>query len=673
MGNRAAIALLAASILVIGGLAPMASASLPINQADQKKSVAGLIVKYSEGVLAAARNGQPTAANRIPVPVLSKALGDGYYALSFESDVTAAVASDWAKALQTDLRVQSVDLDHRLVASSTAAVLSSPIVFSRLQKASSPRSLKATRSTSANDPTIARLRLNWTRPASLYGGTIVGYRVQISTNGGRTYKNVIKNTRSDETRAFISEGLEAGASYRFRVSAITNDGGKNVVGTYSSAITASPRTTPRPVALTKQFRTGPGPVNFIVQNLADRGGFAKKALSYYGVATSIETGESIDSGSCSATRCRFPDLESGVRYQVEVFATNPRGETSSKASVLVRDEFFSAQWHLKGDYGVSMPQAWHFSKGKSSVVVAVIDSGITAHPELLPNLTKRANGNIYGYDFVSDPDISQDGDGRDNDPSDVGGWHGTHVSGIIAAKADTVGITGAAPNVKILPIRALGPEGGVTSDLVASIRWAAGYKVAGVPDNQFRAKVINLSLGSEEPANCTNALQNAIDGATSRGISVVTAAGNSSDRARDYLPGNCSGVINVAATNSSGDLASYSNYGQGVTISAPGGDDSSVYFDALDTSGLIVSTFLDDADSPSYGLAGGTSMAAPVVSGVVALMYSMKPNLTTTQIRNLLSKSTKPFAENGICDLESLCGPGILNAHLALARVGALK
>lgn len=675
MGIKRLAATIASSLLLVVGLVPSASAT----QSESSETVSGIVVKYSRGTSALAQDGQPTGSNLIPKKVVSRGLGGDLYALNFEAPVKASEASVWLARLRSDSRIELADFDFEIETQSVTPkqVVFSPFIVARA--ATAPTSLSAKRSTAAGAEMIPRLRLSWERPNRLFGARVVGYRIQYSEDAGSTWRNLVKNTRTNDTVAFVSDGLVAGQTYRFRVRAITSDGTKNVVGAASASIKASPRTTPKPVAILRTDRLGPGVVEFVQQSRADRGGFALSVVQYIGVAKA-DGFEDVSSSSCTQSQCLFDDLQPETKYEVEIFASNPRGTTSSKDFVATNDEYFPLQWHLNGRYGVSMPQAWHYSKGKNSVVVAVVDSGIVSHPELDSVLTRRSDGSVYGFDFVSNSETSLDGDGWDSDPTDMGGdveggdssWHGTNVSGIVAAQFDTAGVTGVAPQVKILPVRALGAGRGSFQDLLAAINWSAGIKVPGVPLNTSPARVINLSLGSVESASCRADAQSVINSVLDLGISVVVAAGNGSSAASGFFPANCSGVITVGATSSLGDQASYSNFGPELTISAPGGDELNQSEDSSQTRGMIVSTWIDNAGEPSYGLSEGTSMAAPIVSGIVALMYSIRPSITPNQVRTVLRTSYRDFVPGGICATSSVCGPGIVNAHLALARVGAL-
>ena len=339
------------------------------------------------------------------------------------------------------------------------------------------------------------------------------------------------------------------------------------------------------------------------------------------------------------------------------------------------DKYFSYQWGLTSDsYGINATGAWSRSTGKD-ITVAVIDSGIlSAHPDLENNL-------LPGYDFISDPWISRDDDGRDADPSDNGdsadadvcyqgsearpsSWHGSHVAGIIAASTNNErGVAGVAPNARILPVRALGRCGGTSTDIIDALTWASGGHVNGIPDNDNPAQVINMSLGGE--GTCPAFYQKAINAAVKRGSIIVTAAGNEDMDAGEVAPAGCQNVITVGATGSTGARSFYSNYGSVVDVSAPGGDPN--------TDDGIAST-VDRSETtpqePAYGYMMGTSQAAPHVAGTIALLRAIKPSLTTEEATTLLQSTSTPLSN---CDRDS-CGTGIINATAAvdeLAEQGA--
>ena len=330
------------------------------------------------------------------------------------------------------------------------------------------------------------------------------------------------------------------------------------------------------------------------------------------------------------------------------------------------DPRFVQQWGFSGTYGIHAPAAWESANG-AGVVVAVLDTGAAAHSDLDANL-------LPGYDFIDDPDVANDGDGRDGDASDPGdwvaanqcggshgaqnsSWHGTHVAGTIAAVTNNgKGVAGAAPGARILPVRVLGSCGGYTSDIADAIVWAAGGEVGDVPANANPAEVINLSLGGA--GACGSTFQNAINAAVAKGSTVVIAAGNGNVNVANAAPANCDNVIAVGATDSAGKRSIWnsrqqSNFGPLVDVAAPGSD--------------ILSTLDSGNKAPageSYGFYDGTSMAAPHVAGVVALVQQVSnPARTPAQIEALLKSTATPFPMTPDREI----GSGIVNAQAAVA------
>jgi serine protease len=672
MSFRGFLLSIAMTALLVSGVAPAASAAT----AQSPAKISGVLVQYSAGVEAVAPNGEPTGANLLRGKVVSEDLGGGLFALNFVEPMDKTLAKISIKRMVLDRRI--IWAEPNLAIEKASANISNRPILTQARAASGPISLVAKPAVSATASDQARVRLSWKTPSKRYGAKIVGYRVQYSSNGGASYQTLISNTGSSDTRIFVSDGIRAGISYRFRVRAITNDGSElNTVGASSNTASATVRTAPKPVYVTSAPRIGPGNVTYLEQSISDRGGFAASAVRYRAVATASDI-ESVETSLCNATRCQFPELLADTTYTVEVFATNELGISSSNATVPANDLYFPLQWYLNGKNGVSMPTAWKYSKGDGYKVVAVIDTGIRAHQQIDKALTRNADGSIYGYDFVSELANAADGDGEDSNPNDEGdssggnSFHGTHVAGIIAAEHDFLGSAGIAPNVKLLPIRALGKDGGTISDLVKAVNWAAGVKIAGIPQNKFPVSVINLSLGAKEVVSCTGGYASIFDAAIAKGITVIAAAGNES-RASLSFPGNCNGVITVVATQALGDRATYSNFGSGTLLSAPGGEFNIGSTESPDSRGGIISSWVDSANLPSYRLSEGTSMATPVVSGIVALMYSMQPNITPARVRAILQDSVRPFAPTSNCAIIGGCGAGIINAQLALARTSALK
>ena len=672
MNLRGFLLSISMTALLVSGVAPAASAAT----AQSTEKISGVLVQYAEGVEAVAQNGEPTGANLLRGQVLSEDLGGGLFALNFLEPMNKEIAKIWIKRMVLDRRI--VWAEPNLAIEKTSANISNRTILTQARPASGPSSLVAKSAVSSTASDKARVRLTWKTPSNRYGAKIVGYRIQYSSNGGASYQTLISDTGNSDTRVFVSDGIRAGISYRFRVRAITNDGSElNTIGASSNTASALVRTAPKPVYVTSEPRIGPGNITYLEQSISDRGGFAASAVRYRAVATASDI-ESVETSLCNATRCRFPELLPDTAYTVEVFATNALGVSSSNAAVPVSDLYFPLQWYLNGKNGISMPTAWKYSKGDGDKVVAVIDTGIRSHQQIDKALTRNADGSIYGYDFVSELANAADGDGEDSNPNDEGdssggnSFHGTHVAGIIAAEHDFLGSAGIAPNVKLLPIRALGKDGGTISDLVKAVNWAAGVKISDLPQNRFPVSVINLSLGAKEVVACTGGYASIFDAAIAKGITVIAAAGNES-RASLSFPGNCDGVITVVATQALGDRATYSNYGPGALLSAPGGEFNIGSTESPDSRGGIISSWVDASNLPSYRLSEGTSMATPVVSGVVALMYSMQPNISPAKVRAILQDSVRPFSPTSNCAIIGGCGAGIINAQLALARTSALK
>ncbi|BEL12332.1 hypothetical protein Q0Z83_105230 [Actinoplanes sichuanensis] len=281
------------------------------------------------------------------------------------------------------------------------------------------------------------------------------------------------------------------------------------------------------------------------------------------------------------------------------------------------DPYRSQQWDFTK---IRVADAWQKSTG-SGVVVAVIDTGVdSTHPDLKGNV-------LSGYDAIANRvTAGTDGNG-----------HGTHVAGTIAAvTGNGVGVSGVAPDVKILPVKVLSDSGsGTMSDTAEGIVWAADHG----------AQVINMSLGSSSKVT---AVSNAIAYARSKGVTVVAAAGNerASGSPTSY-PGADAGVIAVAATDSADRVASYSNAGSYVDVAAPGS--------------AIISTY-----KGSYASLNGTSMASPHVAAVAALLKGYQNALTPDQIEAALEKSAVDLGTKGF---DNDFGNGRIDAVAALAAV----
>ncbi|QTL35939.1 S8 family peptidase [Pseudoalteromonas viridis] len=332
------------------------------------------------------------------------------------------------------------------------------------------------------------------------------------------------------------------------------------------------------------------------------------------------------------------------------------------------DPRYSDQWHyFEAAGGINAPAAWDKATG-DGVVVAVLDTGYRPHADLSANI-------LPGYDMISDISVANDGGGRDSDARDPGdavsanecgythsardsSWHGTHVAGTVAAVSNNgEGVAGVAYDAKVVPVRVLGKCGGLTSDIADAIVWASGGSVSGVPSNANPADVINMSLGGS--GACSSTTQNAINTARANGTTIVIAAGNDNDNSANYNPGNCSGIINVASVGRNGGRAYYSNYGSNIDVAAPGGAQSF----ANDPEGIL-STYNAGSNTPSsdsYAYSQGTSMAAPHVAGVAALIKQAKPTATPDEVESILKNTTRSFPAT--C---TSCGTGIIDASAAV-------
>lgn len=326
------------------------------------------------------------------------------------------------------------------------------------------------------------------------------------------------------------------------------------------------------------------------------------------------------------------------------------------------------RWHYEQ---VSLPAAWNVTTGSADVVVAVVDSGVVSHPDLVANL-------VGGYDFIRST-LNQDGDGIDADPDDpgcaLGGgsvFHGTHVAGTVAAVSNNgTGVAGVAWNARLMPIRVLdGCTGsGTFYDVAQGIRYAAGLANDSGRLPARPADVINLSLGATGTCDATSAALFAE--VRARGVAVVAAAGNENNSAL-ATPASCPDVIAVSATGPTRQKASYSNYGASwVDVAAPGGE-LRLDVDGDGRPDGIWSTHASGGGAdrfPTYDLLQGTSMATPHVAGVLALMKSVNPALTPAGIDALLAQGflTDDIGPAGPDEL----GVGLVNAFKAVQAAGA--
>ncbi|HID56569.1 TPA: hypothetical protein EYP37_08570 [Candidatus Poribacteria bacterium] len=325
------------------------------------------------------------------------------------------------------------------------------------------------------------------------------------------------------------------------------------------------------------------------------------------------------------------------------------------AEVIPNDPRFSEQWNMER---IRMSEAWSLEKGSEEVVIAIVDTGVNyEHEDIKGKIWRNTDevpgngldddGNGFvddyiGWDFTDAPTMPGRGDYTkwDNDPMDEGG-HGSHVAGIAGAQPDnSIGIAGVAWRCRIMPVRAgfrvlTGGTYLQDDDAAAAIVYAA--------DNG--ARIINMSWGDEEPSPL---IRDAIDYAYSRGCVLVAAAGNDS-RTDVLYPAAYRKVIAVAASDQNDHRAYFSNANAAIDIAAPG---------------MVI---LSLGVKEPYWISSGTSMAAPHVSGVAALLLSKRPDLTAEDVRRILVSSADRMGNS-----PKLVDAGRLNAFRALLTITPL-
>ena len=317
---------------------------------------------------------------------------------------------------------------------------------------------------------------------------------------------------------------------------------------------------------------------------------------------------------------------------------------------ITNDSLVQEQWYL---YTINVADAWAKTRGSADIIVGVIDTGIDYHhPDLqgslwinetelygLDGVDDDNNGfidDIYGWDFTDAPRFPDGGDYKDpdNDPMDeYGSGHGTQIAGIIAAQSNNrIGISGIAPQVKVMNIRAGTASGYLEEDDVAN---AILYAL----DNG--ARIVNMSFGD---VALSRFLKDVIYYAYEKGLIMVTSAGNSGDDQLHY-PAGLAETISVGASTSADNRAGFSSYGSTLDLIAPGQD--------------IVST----AIGGKYNTVSGTSFSAPMVSAVAALLLSLNPGYDSERIRHILKTSANDLLFPG---WDQFSGAGRLSASRAV-------
>lgn len=399
------------------------------------------------------------------------------------------------------------------------------------------------------------------------------------------------------------------------------------------------------------------------------------------------------------------------------------------------------QWYLKAPSStpgqvvssVNAPAAWDLTASlTNTTVVAVLDTGVRLdHADLAGQFLPGYDMIGYGSPGAQSTAIANDGGGHDSDPSDPGdwvssadvaggtlgtsctstnnsSWHGTRVSGLIAAKANNgqglagLGWSGSGQGslLKVLPVRVLGKCGGYDSDIIAGMKWAAGLDVPGIAANPNKGKVLNLSLGGSGSCGITETgrlYRDAITEVNATGATIVVAAGNSVGQAVG-LPGNCPGVVTVAAVRQVGTKVGFSSVGAEIAIAAPGGNCVNLatgypcLYPMVSTTNRGTTTPIANDEAYTNGNASvGTSFSAPVVSGIVGLMAAVRPALTSAEATAVLKMTARAFPTSGgsagiaacaspgsatqqecYCTT-STCGAGMVDAPAAVAATKALN
>jgi len=401
-----------------------------------------------------------------------------------------------------------------------------------------------------------------------------------------------------------------------------------------------------------------------------KGGAGSMALLSLNVADLSQA----DALAKTRTACQNLNGKAGVSF-ADLNGVNKTMSTTPN------DPRYSDQWHYPQ---MNLPQAWDLTTGSTSVIVAVLDTGIVAnHPDLSSRL-------VSGYDFVSDATGGCDGEALsnsnniDSNPEDMadmrcvaggissqdprhGGYHGTHVAGTIGAATNNgVGVAGVDWNAKIMPIRVLGAGGGTDYDIGQGMLYAAGLTNDSGTTPAQAAKIINMSLGGDPGESCSTAMNAVFDQVYNAGVAIFVAGGNESSKTAINPTALCNHAIAVASVGRTTAVASYSNQGPGLTISAPGGD-----MDEVESDGIL-STMRDNAvaGNYTYKYSQGTSMATPHAAGVGALMLAANPNLTPVQMVSIM---TQTATDLGTAGTDNVYGAGLLNAYKAVIEAKKLN
>lgn len=386
---------------------------------------------------------------------------------------------------------------------------------------------------------------------------------------------------------------------------------------------------------------------------------------------------------------------SNIYEKAEIFTKNPLVEYAhpnffAQASFVPNDEIYNYQWHFDDDNtnnpgsattnpfggvnggGIGMEQAWNISVGSASVTVAVLDTGVAY--ERFSDTNPAGCYDFFGRlrrcsprikEYYQAPDLAgttfsilpgSDLVNSDDHPNDDEG-HGTHVTGTIAQSTDnTIGVAGIAFNTTIMPVKVLDANGSGLLDVIAEAIYFA---------TNNGADIINMSLGIAVDAQV---IKEAVEYAFNSGVTVIAAVGNSFEQGNpvEYPAGYDAYVIAVGATRYDETRSYYSNTGSHIDVTAPGGDVTVDQNEDAYADGVLQQTFGDDPSDLAYFFFQGTSMAAPHVSGLAALILSVDNNLSPSQVRSVIESTAE---DKGAAGRDNEFGFGIIDAYAALSSL----
>ena len=452
--------------------------------------------------------------------------------------------------------------------------------------------------------------------------------------------------------------------------------------------------------------------------LGTRLGFPMQDGRVLGARTQALRGQGLTSSALAAKLRLQDDVEWAVVDERRYISAAPNDPLyAANASISPA----SGQWYLRAPdaavtsidkpvvSSINAEAAWAITSGSAGITVAVLDTGVRYdHPDFT-----KADGSSKlwpGFDFVSDAVSAGDGGARDADATDPGdytttnlcgsgtaasgsSWHGTQTAGLVGAATDNnVGMASIGRNTMVLPVRVLGKCGGSDSDIIAAMYWAAGIAIPGdtsAPINPHPAKVISMSLG--KTGSCPASYTDVFTALAAAKVTVVVAAGNSNGLAVE-APANCSGALAVSGVRHIGSKVGYSSIGPQVTIAAPAGNcvntTGACLYPILTTINKGATTPSSNGYSDSSDISVGTSFAAPIVAGTVALMLAVDSSLAPATIAAKIKATARAFPTTGSSDaavaacraptaaeqLEcycttSTCGAGLLDAGAAVASV----